>query len=98
MYIDKYGNVILSQYYREVIKDIDLHRGDRVDVYIFNNNVNRVRAYVIESFSDIAKDTLVLYENSFGFIEIAVNQGSAKDILNIHEDCLIKICKSSSQT
>lgn len=48
------------------------------------------------TFSDVAAGTAFWYENSFGLIEIAVNQGSAKEQLDIGVGSLIEIAKANS--
>ena len=34
-----------------------------------------------ESFCNVHKDTLILYKNSYGLVELAANEGSAQQLL-----------------
>ncbi len=70
IYIDDYGNCWTG-----------LCAGDCREEHVFNLN-----GYVIKSarvFSDVPKKDLFWYINSSGFIEIAMNQGNAAELLNV---------------
>ncbi len=94
MYIDSYGNTILSQRFNDLATELDLSLGSRVTVC---NGMSPeelcVDAEVVESFSDTSIGTLILYRDSFGFAEIAINQGSARETLHVNEGSSIKICR-----
>ena len=89
LYIDKYGNVKLSQYFERIVKELNLSIGDEVDVCSI---YGCVKAYLVNDFSTSSPNTLVVYEDSFGFIEIAVNRGSANQLLGIDNNDLVKLC------
>ncbi|MEM0340049.1 MAG: SAM-dependent chlorinase/fluorinase [Acidilobaceae archaeon] len=70
IYADNFGNVVLSA------------RPQTIGLYNYNElylitKVGAFRAEVGRTFSDVAPGHLVVYENSSGFVEVAVNQGSA---------------------
>jgi Uncharacterized conserved protein len=76
VYVDRFGNVVLS------CKPGDLSLGDAINVEV----VTRKGSFKIPigaTFSSVPPGELVVYENSFGYVEIAVNQGSAREALGV---------------
>lgn len=70
IYIDSFGNVVLSS----KPQSIGLYNFE--DIYV----TTRVGAFPVRvgrTFSDVSPGHLVVYENSSGFVEVAVNQGNA---------------------
>ena len=55
-----------------------------------------MEAYIEESFSSTVKGTLILYGNSYGFAELANNQGNAGDSLMVKRRDEIRIRKYTS--
>lgn len=76
VYVDKFGNVALSA--RANL--LPIHQWRRV--YIQTASEQYV-AQVGRKFSDVRPGQLVVYVNSFGHVEIAVNQGSAAKKLGV---------------
>jgi len=76
VYIDKFGNVALSA--KPGLMPI--HQWRRV--YIQTQTEQHV-AHVGRRFSDVRPGQLVIYVNSFGHVEIAVNQGNAARKLGV---------------
>jgi len=62
LYIDKYGNVKLSQYFERIVKELNLSIGDEVDVCSI---YECVKAYLVNDFSTSSPSTLVVYKDSF---------------------------------
>ena len=93
LHIDKYGNVILSEYFKDFIKDFSLEKGSRINVHGCNNIV--ATAVFEESFCNVHRGTLILYENSYGLVELAVNEGSAQQLLQVSRGDLVRIDTSS---
>ena len=89
LHIDKFGNVILSQRYSEVIKELGLSIGSNVLVRLGSRTVS---ARVERVFSVAPPGSLVLYEDSFGFAELAVNLGSAEKLLNVSKGDKLLLC------
>lgn len=77
VYIDRFGNVALSA----TLKDYSLPPIGS-EVRVVAGGVER-KVRVLPSFSHAEKGGIVAYFNSFGFLEIAVNQGSAARVLNV---------------
>jgi|UniRef100_A0A7J2U5U2 S-adenosylmethionine hydrolase len=90
IYIDKFGNVMLSQYYNSIANALSISMGEEVSVY---SGEKVFRAAAKKVFSIAKEGELVLYENSFGLAELAVNRGSAKELLNVTRGHVVKICK-----
>jgi S-adenosylmethionine hydrolase len=76
IYIDKFGNVVLS------CKPGDLNLGDAVEVELQTER-GLFRAPIGVTFSSVPQGELVVYENSFGYVEVAVNQGNAGELLGV---------------
>jgi len=76
IYVDKFGNVVLS------CKPEDLNLGDAVEVEL-QTREGAFRAQIGVTFSSVPPGELVIYENSFGYVEIAVNQGNAGRTLGV---------------
>jgi len=75
-YIDKFGNVALSV--REHM--LPLRLGDS---FIIEASGTSYRVMFKKTFSDVSPGDLVAYINSFGYLEIAVNQGNAANKLGL---------------
>jgi len=76
VYIDKFGNVALSS----KAGLIPIRHWREVTVATSNSSF---RAVVGRKFSDVPPGGLLLYVNSFGFLELAVNMGSAAKKLGV---------------
>lgn len=89
LHIDKFGNVILSQRFSEVVKELKASLRSSIMVRckggVYTARIERV-------FSVVPPGTLVLYEDSFGFAELAVNQGSAKELLKVSKGDRVALC------
>ncbi|MCE4602311.1 MAG: SAM-dependent chlorinase/fluorinase [Desulfurococcales archaeon] len=77
VYIDKFGNTALSA--RE--HSIPLKLGEPVIVETMSGISYRIP--FLRTFSDVNPGDLVMYVNSFGHLEIAVNQGNASRKLGL---------------
>ncbi len=89
LHIDKFGNVILSQRFSEVVKGLGLSIGSNVLIRLGSRVVS---ARVERVFSVAPPGSLVLYEDSFGFAELAVNLGSAEKLLNVSKGDRLLLC------
>ncbi|MEM1873578.1 MAG: SAM-dependent chlorinase/fluorinase [Acidilobaceae archaeon] len=70
IYVDAFGNIVLSS------KPQNIGLYSYSSLYI-TTRAGTFPAEVGRTFSDVSPGHLVVYENSSGFVEIAVNQGSA---------------------
>ncbi len=90
IHIDKFGNVVLSQRFDELARAIGLSTGSRARV------VARGREFVarvLRVFSEAGRGELVLYRDSFDFAELAVNLGSARDLLGVERGDEVEVCR-----
>lgn len=90
VHVDKFGNLMLSIRFGQLKQLLNVDMKDKVAIIVDDK---KHIAEVTEVFSMLPKGSLALYENSFGFAELAVNQGSAKDLINIDKGSTIRICK-----
>lgn len=90
IYVDRFGNVMLSQYYDPLAKALDISIGEEVLIY---SGEEAFKATVERVFSVVERGKLVLYKNSFGLAELAVNKGSAKELLNASRGQVVRLCK-----
>lgn len=84
IYVDKFGNVVLS------CRPQDLNLGDAIEVDIMTSSGTH-RVTIGVTFSSVPPGELVLYENSFGYVEVAVNQGSAREALGVKVGDRVKL-------
>lgn len=91
LHIDKFGNIMLSTSLNKIKQILDLE--EREATIVLKNRDKKYEIRIAEVFSILPKGTLTLYENSFGFAEIAVNQESAQRILKINRGDIVQICR-----
>lgn len=80
IYIDRFGNLVTS------LKSPNLPAG-RINVHLNDHNIGYVRT----TFGSVKIGQPVCYINSFGYLEIAVNQGSAAEYFDIDYKSAAKI-------
>ena len=88
IYTDKFGNVVLSSMFISFEEFLG-GRGDHVEIVV--NGKRRFTGRVGEKFSDVNPGELLVYSNSSGFLEIAVNRGSAEEILGNPSSICIEV-------
>lgn len=96
IHIDKYGNLMLSCEFNEISDALSLGQGKKVRITHEHKRSFSLNALVDKDFSHKPKGELLLYKNSFGYAELAVNQGSAKKLINAEINDSIKVCKANS--
>ena len=75
LYVDRYGNVQLAARVEDVVS---APTGVAIETA-----ATTVTAVVGETFADAAPGELVLYEDSYGYLAVAANGGSAADVLGV---------------
>ncbi len=80
----------MSEYFDNFAIDFEFIKGVKVRVYSGNKEAIAV---LEESFSYVPKGSLILYKNSYGLVELAVNRGSAQNLLQVHRGDTIRICR-----
>lgn len=89
-HVDKFGNVILSQPFRALSNALGLRLGERACV---ETPEGFFEAEVCEVFSVAREGALVLYENSFWMAELAVNKGSAAELMRVRAGETLRVCR-----
>jgi S-adenosylmethionine hydrolase len=79
---DRFGNVALDA----VASDLDARPGEAV-------RVGSVRAMYARTFADVPPGGLVLYEDSYGALSLAINRGSALDALGLAVGASVEIAR-----
>jgi S-adenosylmethionine hydrolase len=78
LYVDAFGNVQLNLT-REHLGEADVQPGARVELEVAGQ---RYYAIAARTFSDARTGDLILYEDSYGNVAVAMNGGSAAQTLN----------------
>jgi S-adenosylmethionine hydrolase len=71
--VDRFGNVA-TNVRRAQIEGLGLATGDRVEVRI---GLDRYYAFVADTFADTGPGELILYEDSYGLVTLAISRGDA---------------------
>jgi S-adenosyl-L-methionine hydrolase (adenosine-forming) len=79
--VDRFGNVALNLT-REQLEDVEVVPGTRVELA---RGANRWFAVVARTFGDASAGELILYEDSYRNVAVAVSRGSAADLLGVDE-------------
>jgi S-adenosylmethionine hydrolase len=79
LYIDRYGNVQLNVD-REDIDAVEISPGTRVELECWGE---RYYAVAARAFADARPGDILLYEDSYRNIAIAINRGSAAEMLGV---------------
>lgn len=86
IYIDSYGNAI-SNISREIF---DNTVGDNDFEILLNTHSYKV-TQIYQSYKEVEASEIVCIFNSLGLLEIAINGGSAKNLLGLRQDSQIRI-------
>jgi hypothetical protein len=87
LYIDRFGNVQLNVS-NEQIGAAGFAAGDRI---LIETEGGRHQATYALTFADLPEGTMLIYEDSYGAIAIAVNRGDAAAELGIEVDAAIRL-------
>jgi S-adenosyl-L-methionine hydrolase (adenosine-forming) len=79
--VDRFGNVALNLR-REHLEQVELGAGTRVELLCHGE---RFYAVFARTFGDTPRGSLILYEDSYGSLALAVSQGSAAQLLRVEE-------------
>jgi S-adenosyl-L-methionine hydrolase (adenosine-forming) len=79
--VDRFGNVALNLR-REHLGDLELAAGTRVELV---SRGERFYAVFARTFADAPRGALILYEDSYGSLALAVSRGSAAQLLRLEE-------------
>jgi hypothetical protein len=79
--VDRFGNIALNLR-RDQLEQLDLGAGTRVEVI---SRGERFYAVSARTFADAPRGALILYEDSYGSLALAVSRGNAAELLRIEE-------------
>jgi S-adenosyl-L-methionine hydrolase (adenosine-forming) len=79
--VDRFGNVALNLR-RDQLEQTNLAAGTRVEI---NSRGERFFAVFARTFADAPRGSLILYEDSYGSLALAVSRGNAAQLLRIEE-------------
>jgi S-adenosylmethionine hydrolase len=79
--IDRFGNVVLNLN-REHLETVDVVPGTKVEL---RRGSDRWFAVAARTFGDASVGELILYEDSYRNVAVAVSRGSAADVLGVEE-------------
>ena len=79
--VDRFGNVALNLR-REQLEHVELAAGTRIELVCRGE---RFYAIFARTFGDAPRGSLILYEDSYGSLALAVSRGSAAQLLRVEE-------------
>ncbi|GAB6188890.1 S-adenosyl-l-methionine hydroxide adenosyltransferase family protein [Marinitoga arctica] len=84
------GEIIFFDTFGNIQTNIPAELGDTLfkkdDEIIIHLEDRKIKAYYERIFSDVLPGELLIHPESTGFLEIAINQGSAKDVLELESE------------
>lgn len=86
VYIDKFGNVALSLRPKKIGLRLSMYRNATI-----KSNIANSKARIGKTFADVNPGEVIIYENSFGHLEIGVNRGSAAKKIGAEIDTKLEI-------
>ena len=87
LYVDNFGNVALNLT-REHVSEVGIVAGTQVELDLGGE---RFYAVAARTFTDGRPGDIMLYEDSYGKMSIAISGGSAADMLHVRVDQSIRI-------
>jgi S-adenosyl-L-methionine hydrolase (adenosine-forming) len=77
--VDRFGNVATNAR-REHVAALGVVAGDRVEIRLA---LDRYYAILVETFADAGPGELILYEDSYGLMTLAISQGDAAGLTGV---------------
>ena len=84
--VDRFGNITLNLQATQL--DGELQPGERVEVRL---HLNAYFALVAETFADAPPGELIVYEDAYGFVSIALSNGNAAGLTGARPGAVIRI-------
>jgi hypothetical protein len=88
--VDRFGNVALNLR-GEQLASLGVEPGDRVEIRL---SLDRYYAIVARTFADTPPGELILYEDSYGFVTLAISQGNAARLTSVGAGDSLRIARS----
>ena len=83
IYVDRFGNVQLDAGHDE-LADVGLKLGHRVELEV--GSWGRYEAVYVRTFADVAENELLVYEDAYRRLAVAVSRGNAAQRLGLAVD------------
>lgn len=95
VYLDTFGNIKLSALATDLQSALpSLRHGERLRLRISDTGGTRdVTADWVTTFGHVPPGSVLVYEDSYGRVCLAVNQGSAADVLRVERDAEIVVTR-----
>ena len=77
--VDRFGNIATNAR-REHVAALGVAAGDRVEIRLA---LDRYYAVLADTFADAAPGELILYEDSYGLITLAISSGDAAGLTGV---------------
>jgi S-adenosylmethionine hydrolase len=88
--IDRFGNIATNAR-REHLDELGIDDGDRVEVRL---SLDRYYAHVAQTFADAPQGELIVYEDSYGFISVAISRGDAARLTGVAAGDEVRIART----
>jgi S-adenosylmethionine hydrolase len=88
--VDRFGNVATNARH-EHADALGLADGDRVEIRL---TLDRYYAFVAQTFADADPGELILYEDSYGLLSLAISQGNAARLTGVSPGDEIRIART----
>jgi S-adenosylmethionine hydrolase len=85
--VDRYGNVSLNMGHAELLR-LELTIGSRARIEVRGH---ATEARVVQTFADVPEGDLLLYEDAWGALALAVNRGDAATELGLDVDDEVRV-------
>jgi S-adenosyl-L-methionine hydrolase (adenosine-forming) len=88
--VDRFGNVATNAV-RKHLDELGIADGDRVEIRL---SLDRYYATVAQTFADAPPGELILYEDSYGYISLAISRGDAARLTGVSAGDEIRIARA----
>jgi S-adenosylmethionine hydrolase len=88
--IDRFGNVA-TNVRRQHVDELGVSNGDRVEIRL---TFDRYYAVVAGTFADAAPGELILYEDSYGLVTLAISRGDAARLTGVSPGDELRIART----
>jgi S-adenosylmethionine hydrolase len=88
--VDRFGNVATNAL-RKHLDALGIEEGDRVEVRL---SLDRYFALVAQTFADAPPGELILYEDSYGYLSLAISRGDAARLTGVAAGDEIRLART----
>jgi S-adenosylmethionine hydrolase len=88
--VDRFGNVATNAT-RDHLDRLEIEDGERVEIRL---SLDRYYALVAQTFADAPPGELILYEDSYGFISLAISRGDAARLTGVAPGDEVRIARA----